>query len=207
MNDFSIIISAPSGAGKTTIISKFLEDDNRFGFSISTTTRNKREGEIEGKDYYFISTDEFKKKIENSEFLEWAEVHGNYYGTLKKEIDRIIGIERIPIFDVDYQGAIQLKENLKRGVFIFIIPPDLEELEKRLRNRKTDSDESIKLRLKNAVKELKKYHIYDYIVINDQIDLAVNKLEAIITAELCKKDQLSHRLNNILEAINDNSNE
>ena len=205
MNDISIIISAPSGAGKTTIINKLLETDNRFEFSISTTTRGKRGKEIDGQDYCFISIDEFKKKIENDEFLEWAEVHGNYYGTLKKEIDRIAGIEKIPIFDVDFQGALQLKENIAKGVFIFIIPPDLEELEKRLRNRKSDSDKSIKLRLKNAVKELKNYYIYDYLVINDQIDSAVNKLESIITAELCRKDHLSDRLKNMLEALNDNS--
>ena len=190
IKNISVVISAPSGAGKSTIIDALLMDDERFEFSVSTTTRARRGSEVEGENYNYITEERFRKMIENNEFLEWALVHQNYYGTTKKEIDRIQATGRIPIFDVDIQGTMQLKKNLKSGVFIFIVPPSFSELEKRLTQRNTDSPEQISIRLENARQELKKYDLYDYLVVNDILDSAVGKIKSIVTAELCKKNKL-----------------
>lgn len=203
--DLSIVVSAPSGAGKTTIIRKVMSEDDRFGFSISTTTRAKRADDIEGKSYYFITRDQFEKFIEDDEFIEWAEVHGNLYGTSKKEIDRIRALGKIPLFDIDVQGGANLKSRLKSSVLIFIIPPSLDVLEQRLRNRKTDSEEQIKIRLSNALGELAEYGIYDYIIINNNLDEAVNCFKSIVTAELMKTPLASEKIKNILARANDNT--
>ncbi len=183
---FSIVISAPSGAGKTTIIRRLLENNAQLAFSVSTTTRPERKGEKAGIHYYHVSRVEFEKMIAEEAFVEWAEVHDNYYGTTKKEIDRIKGKGRIPIFDVDVQGAGSLKEKLSDALFVFIVPPSLQILESRLRSRKTDSDEQIMVRLQNARKELQQHHLFEYIIINDNLDEAVEKCSSIITAEKCK---------------------
>jgi guanylate kinase len=200
----SIVISAPSGAGKTTLINKLLATDNRFEFSISVTTRPIRPGESNGKSYYFTGEKEFNNMIEKGEFLEWARVHGNYYGTTKKEIDRIKTIGKIPIFDVDVQGAASLKGRLDRAVYIFIVPPSRKALETRLRNRKTDSEEQIQIRLRNAIRELAEYARYDYIVVNDDLDMALSQLRSIVTADSCKQENVSHIITGILEETSDN---
>jgi guanylate kinase len=192
----NVVISAPSGSGKTTIINELMSSDPRFEFSISTTTREKRNGEEEGRDYHYVKTAEFEKMIERDEFLEWAMVHGNYYGTLKKEIDRISGTGNIPIFDVDVQGGLSLKEKLEDAVYIFIMPPSRAALEERLTQRRTDNKDIIELRLKNADKELKSYQIYDYIVVNDDLDTALERLRSIITAEFCRLDRMRNFLTN-----------
>jgi guanylate kinase len=192
----NVVISAPSGSGKTTIINELMSSDPRFEFSISTTTREKRNGEEEGRDYHYVKTAEFEKMIEKGEFLEWAMVHGNYYGTMKKEIDRISGTGNIPIFDVDVQGGKILKEKLDDAVFIFIMPPSRAALEERLTQRRTDNKDIIELRLKNADKELKSYQIYDYIVVNDYLDTALERLRSIITAEFCRLDRMRNFLTN-----------
>ena len=198
-NKLSVVISAPSGAGKTTLINRLLGSENRFSFSISTTTRPMRAGEVDGKSYYFISEDDFRGMIDRGEFLEWARVHGNYYGTSKKEIDRICCDGKIPIFDVDVQGARTLKGTLAGAVYIFIIPPSRKVLESRLRNRKTDSEEQIQIRLGNAIRELGEYAQYDYIVVNDDLEIALNELRSIITAELCKTEIVYHIITDMLE--------
>ena len=187
MNNFSIVVSAPSGAGKTTLINKFLQEDSRCDFVISTTTRDPRNGEKEGKSYYFTSAEDFKSRIENNELIEWSLVHKNYYGITKKEFDRIISIGKIPLFDVDVQGAEKLKKILVGAVFIFIVPPSIETLKNRLMNRKTDSKEVINIRIQNALKELQKAKEYDYIIINDVFEDSLDDFKAIIRAELCKK--------------------
>lgn len=183
---FSIVISAPSGAGKTTIIRMLLEQNSRLAFSVSTTTRPERPGEKKGVHYYHVDHNEFEDMISEGEFVEWARVHDNYYGTTQKEIDRITGLGRIPIFDVDVQGAGSLKEKLQGALFIFIVPPSLQVLESRLRSRKTESDDQIGVRLRNARKELQEYHLFDYIIINDDLDEAVKKCSSIVTAESCR---------------------
>jgi guanylate kinase len=185
-NNLSIVVSAPSGAGKTTIINRLLSEDNKCEFVISTTTRLPRDGEVNGQSYYFTSIDDFKQKIQNDELIEWSLVHKNYYGITKKEFDRIISIGKIPLFDVDVQGAEKLQKILTGAVFIFIIPPSMDILSKRLRNRGTDTEEQINIRIKNALKELNKAKNYDYIIINNGLDESVSDFKAILRAELCR---------------------
>ncbi len=204
-NNPSIVISAPSGAGKTTLINRLLSSDDRFAFSVSTTTRPRRNNETDGKSYYFIPEDEFRGMVDRGEFIEWARVHGNCYGTSKKEIDRICRIGKIPIFDVDVQGARTLIGSLDSAVYIFIVPPSREVLESRLRNRKTDSEEQIQVRLRNAIRELGEYAQYDYIVVNDDLDVALNELRSIVTAELCRTEYVNHIIIDMLEECSDNS--
>ncbi len=190
-NNLSIVVSAPSGAGKTTIINRLLSEDNKCEFVISTTTRKARNGETDGRSYYFISEDDFKRKIQNNELIEWSLVHKNYYGITKKEFDRIISIGKIPLFDVDVQGAEKLKKILRGAVYIFIIPPSIEILSSRLRNRGTDTEEEINIRIQNAIKELKKAKEYDYIIINNELEESLLDFKAILRAELCKTRKVS----------------
>jgi guanylate kinase len=203
--DLCLVVSAPSGAGKTTIIRKILAEDKRIGFSISTTTRPNRPDDIEGESYYFISRKEFENLINKDEFVEWAEVHGNLYGTLKKEIDRIKALGKIPLFDLDVQGGACLRNCIDSPVLIFIIPPSLDVLEQRLRNRKTDSEEQIKIRLSNAIGELAKYDLYDYIIVNDNLDEAVESFKSIVAAELLKTSLASEKIKKILARKDDNT--
>ena len=200
-NNLSFVISAPSGAGKTTLINMLLAADDRLGFSVSTTTRPKRPAETDGSSYYFTDEAHFRVLIDQCAFIEWAKVHGNYYGTAKKEIDRIRNIGKIPIFDVDVQGARTLQTVLDGAAFIFIVPPSREVLELRLRHRKTDSEEQIQIRLRNAIRELHEFELYDYIVVNDDLDTALNQIRSIMTAEMCKKDRVSDIITGILEDV------
>ncbi|MCP4133273.1 MAG: guanylate kinase [bacterium] len=204
-NSFSIVISAPSGAGKTTLIKRLIAEDSTFQHSISTTTRAKREGEIEGESYYFVPKEEFMQMIYGEEFVEWARVYHNYYGTRKKEIDRIKHAGNIPIFDVDVQGSKELKNKIDDAVFIFIVPPSLEVLEKRLRDRETETEEQLALRLGNAKKELNEFEMYDYIIINDDLEHAVKQLQAIGAAELCKRERVSSYIHTIMGANGDST--
>ncbi len=204
-NSFSLIISAPSGGGKTTIIRRILKENPLLEFSVSTTTRKLREGEVEGKSYYSVSRDDFMKAVSADEFIEFAEVHGSLYGTSKKEIDRIRSAEKIPVFDVDVQGAESLRKSLPGAVFVFIVPPSMDVLEERLRSRKTETDDQIQLRLNNAMQEIKSYRFFDYIVVNDCVEEAVARLQAIIVSELCRTER-NFKIIKMLEDWNDNSN-
>jgi len=197
------VISAPSGAGKTTLITRLLRSDDRFMFSISTTTRQMRHGEINGVNYYFVSKDEFKKMIDNDEFFEWAEVYGNYYGTTKKEIDRIINSGKFPLFDVDIQGSKNLRAKLKDAVYIFIIPPSKAILKARLIGRQTESEEQLGLRLKHAAEEIAEYKNFDYIIVNNVLESSMVKLRAIVEAESSKIKNMQNDVNLILEEFND----
>lgn len=175
------IISAPSGAGKTTIINEILKKIPELKFSVSYTTRPKRPNETEGIDYYYTTTDKFEKMIENNELLEWAKVHNNYYGTPKKNIFDNINSGYNVLLDIDVQGADQVREQHHNGIFIFISPPSLEDLEKRLKSRKTENENTIAERLKNSRKEMTYKDKYDYIVINDVIENAVKAVLDIIS--------------------------
>jgi guanylate kinase len=169
-----VIISAPSGAGKTTIVKHLLESGLALSFSISATTRAKRENETEGKDYYFLSIDEFREKIRKGDLLEWQEVYkDHYYGTPKSEIDRIWLDGKHVLFDVDVMGGINLKKIFgKKAISIFIMPPSVNELEKRLVSRGTDNFEKIRMRVEKASEELKQAGEFDYVVINDVLEKA-----------------------------------
>ena len=177
MNNKVIIISAPSGAGKTTIVKHLLEVFPQLAFSVSACSRPKRENEKEGVDYYFITSHKFREKICTDEFVEWQQVYpGNYYGTLKSELARIIASGKIPIFDVDVLGGLNLKKYFgENALAIFVQPPTLEILENRLRSRKTESEESLKKRIAKAEKELSLAHQFDRIIINDDLESAFNK--------------------------------
>lgn len=176
------IISAPSGTGKTTLLKEVQLRLPEIRFSVSFTTREPRKGEMHGRDYFFISKDEFLRGIKEGRFLEWACVHGNYYGTDKAVIEEWLSNGLEVILDIDVQGARTIKCQYPFASTIFILPPSWEELERRLRSRGTDSDEVIRRRLSNASKEISEAFWYDYIVINDEISKAVGELITIITS-------------------------
>ena len=170
-----IVFSAPSGSGKTTIVHHLLQfKELNLDFSISATSRNKRGNEIHGKDYYFISLKEFQKHIKNNDFVEWEEVYSdNFYGTLKKEIERIWALGKNVIFDIDVKGGLNIKSQYTdQTLAIFVQPPSITEMERRLRNRKTDSEEKIKERVLKAEKELKFAKGFDVILVNDKLETA-----------------------------------
>lgn len=183
-----VIFSAPSGAGKSTIVNEILKKDFNFEFSISACTRSPREGEQNAVHYYFLSPEEFKKKIENDEFVEWEEVYeNNFYGTLKSEIERISRKGKNIIFDIDVKGGINIKKMYKdRALSIFIMPPSIEELEKRLRKRGTDNDEEIARRVKKAEYEITFAKEFDKVIVNDNLQNAITNTENIIRDFLSK---------------------
>lgn len=178
-----LVISGPSGCGKGTICKKLLSRNQNINFSISATTRKPRKGEANGINYFFVGKEEFKNMIKNDEFLEYASVHGNYYGTPKKYVFEKMAEGENIILEIDVQGALQIKEKYPEGVFIFILPPSMEELKNRIVKRGTESKEDIDRRLNNAYKEIELAKQYDYIVLNDQVLSAVEKIESIIIAE------------------------
>jgi guanylate kinase len=178
------VVSAPSGAGKTSLCRSLTNELENLRHSISYTTRNPRPGEIDGRDYYFVSVDRFREMIAAGDFAEWAEVHSNLYGTSRRVLDgmRNEGID--VILDIDTQGAKQIKEKYQgRGVFIFIMPPSLEILEERLRNRKSDHESEIKKRMQRARDEMKDFTLYDYVIVNRDFERALIEIRSVITAE------------------------
>jgi guanylate kinase len=189
-NGFPVVISSPSGCGKTTVTRNLVNTMRELKYSISTTTRKKRKDEIHGKDYFFISRIEFEKKAANNEFIEWAEVHGNLYGTSKAVIDEELRKKSIILLDLDVQGGINLKRIFYQSVLIFLIPPSFEVLKQRLQKRGTETSESMQLRLINARSELQFINYYDYIVVNDIFDECINKIKCIIQSESLKISHL-----------------
>ena len=174
------IVSAPSGAGKTTLCRKTMSSLPNLKFSVSYTTRQPRQGEVNDRDYTFISREMFKSMIEKGEFIEWAEVHGEYYGTSWKRLEEVLDSGNDVILDIDTHGAMQIKEKYREGTYIFIMPPSLEILEKRLEKRKVNTKEEIQKRLKRAISEIGTYPEYDYVIINNKLEEAVKEFEAII---------------------------
>jgi len=181
------VITGPSGCGKTTLICKLLKKMKDVQFSVSHTTRKKRNSEREGRDYYFVSKPEFEELVKSEKFVEWAVIHGNYYGTSKKEIEKKGGKGDL-LLDVDVQGARQVKSKLKKAVFIFVLPPSFEELRRRVKERGEDSPEMIQKRLELARKDIRSYPMFDYIIVNDKLERAVEELEAIILSLRCRLD-------------------
>ncbi len=177
-----IIFSAPSGSGKTTIVKNLLQKKLNLEFSISATNRPKRANEKEGKDYYFLTTDDFKSKIRNNEFVEWEEVYENrFYGTLKSELNRIWNKGNHVIFDVDVVGGLNIKKQYPdKALSIFVMPPNINILEQRLRNRSTDSNQDIEIRIAKAKKELEFAKQFDLVVLNDDLNLAVKEAEQAV---------------------------
>lgn len=179
------IISAPSGCGKTTLCRKLLKSAPWLNRSVSVTTRPQRSGEVNGRDYYFISKANFKKWIGQNRFLEWTRTYGWYYGTPKKPVSDLLKRGRDVLLSIDVKGALKIKRLYSGSVLIFIFPPSLKELEERLKKRKSDAKKEIKKRLRIVKRELDFADKYDYSVINDNVNNAVYKLKAIIIAERC----------------------
>ena len=179
-----IVLSGPSGVGKGTVRAAiFAKGEQKFVYSISATTRSPRTGETDGVDYFFKTREEFEQMIQNKQLLEYAEYVGNYYGTPLEYVENTLATGKDVFLEIDVQGAIQVRELMPDGVFIFLTPPDLNELESRIVNRGTDSDEVIAKRMKTAREELELMKYYDYSVVNDTVDNAVQKIEAIIQTE------------------------
>lgn len=187
------VLSAPSGTGKTTICEILIRSLPNLKMSISHTTRKPRTGERDGIDYFFIDKEVFETMIKNDDFIEWAEVYGNFYGTSKKIINELLQSGNDILLDIDIQGAKNIKKTYPDSVLIFILPPSLEELEKRLKYRKEEID-TIKMRLNKAKEEISQYKIYDYLVVNDDLDKAVKEILCIITAEKLKTNKVNQQI-------------
>lgn len=190
---FPIIISSPSGAGKTTLCNMLIENDSQIELSISVTTRHKRPQEVDGKHYHFVKDDKFNDMISNQEFLEHAKVFDHNYGSLKNYTDEILSKGRSVLFDIDWQGARQIKENFASDgiISIFILPPSIEELEKRLKSRAQDSDEIVKSRMKKAIDEMSHFEEYDYVLVNDDLDKTYQIITSIIQAKRVEQQNIS----------------
>lgn len=181
-----IVLSGPSGAGKGTICQELLRSYPELNYSISATTRSARVGEQNGVNYWFVSRVEFQNMIENDQLLEWAEVYGNFYGTPCQHITELLNDGKDVVLEIDAQGATQIKKKFPEGVCIYIAPPSLDELANRIYKRGTDSLETIKTRLNSANAELTCVHHYNYVVVNDKVKAATDKVAAIISAEKCQ---------------------
>lgn len=177
------IVSAPSGAGKTTLCRKLVSSLPNLQFSVSYTTRQPRKGEVNDRDYTFINSQDFRLMADKGEFIEWAEVHGALYGTSRKRLEELLDSGNDVILDIDTQGAMQIKERYKEGIYIFILPPSLETLKERLKNRMTDSKEEIGKRLGRAIAEIKTFDKYDYVIINDILEDALMEFEALVISQ------------------------
>lgn len=200
-----IVISGPSGAGKGTICKKLLENNDNLNLSISMTTRDPREGEVDGINYYFVTKEEFEKRINEGKFLEFATVHnGKYYGTPKDKVEDLLDKEKDVILEIDIQGALEINNLIPEALFIFIMPPSMKILKDRLIKRGTETKEQLVERFKKAYQEINEVSKYNYVVINDEVDLAVKKVEAIIMAEKCRVDRIEEvDLNNREELIHE----
>ncbi len=189
MNPFPLILSAPSGAGKTTIAKELLSRRSDLGYSVSCTTRAPRRGEVDGKDYTFVSREQFLERRSRDEFAESAEVHGKWYGTLRSEVERVLASGRHVVMDIDVQGALQFKAAFPGAVTVFVLPPSADVLLKRLRERRTESPEQLVARLRSAVDELRAVGEYRYVVVNDDLERSVARVGAIIDAETVARER------------------
>jgi len=201
-----LVLSSPSGAGKSTL-TRLLRDDAEMALSlsVSVTTRARRSSEVNGVHYHFISIDEFKQRRDRGELAEWAQVHGNYYGTLRRSVEEALAQGRDMLFDIDYQGAAQLQEKMGDDVVsVFILPPSMRELAARLNRRAEDDQDTIALRLDNARIEMRHWHAYDYILINEDLDHSYAALRTIIAAERLSRKRRVGLSNFVTKLIDEN---
>lgn len=187
MRCFPIILSAPSGAGKTTIARRLLEVRNDVGYSVSATTRAPRPDEVDGIAYHFLTTEQFERAVQNGEFAEYARVHGNMYGTLRREVERVVASHRNVVMDIDVQGAMQFSASFPDAVRIFVLPPSGETLVARLKERGTEDSATIATRLRDAIGEIGVIGEFEYVVVNDELERAVAQVSCIIDAECLKR--------------------
>ncbi|WP_064200610.1 guanylate kinase [Brevibacillus brevis] len=196
-----LVLSGPAGVGKGTVCKALREVMPDLVYSVSATTRQPRPGEVEGVNYFFKSQEEFKRMIEEDALLEWAEYVGNYYGTPRQFVDDMLNEGRDVILEIEVQGALQVKESFPQGTFLFLAPPDLNELENRIVGRGTESQEIIRKRMEVARAEIELMDHYDYVVVNDVIESACERIQAIITAEHLKKDRQVHKYRKWLQEV------
>jgi guanylate kinase len=196
-----IIISSPSGGGKGTLIKEVLKNVPNIGYSISYTTRSKRQGEENGRDYFFVSIDEFRDLIAKGEFLEYAEVHGNFYGTSLEQIAAETNVGRDVILEIDVQGAQNVRAKVPEATSIFILPPSFEVLRRRLIARKTEKTEDLAVRLHNSYDEVRHFDEFEYIVINDEVSNAAKNLQSVILAERMKRVRQTESIRVILDSF------
>lgn len=193
------ILSGPSGVGKGTVRQRLFGQETHLKYSVSATTRDMRPGEAEGKDYFYRSKAAFEDMIANNELLEYAKYVNNYYGTPKAYVEEQLEKGHDVFLEIEVQGALQVKKNFPKGVFIFLFPPSLDELKNRIVSRGTESQELVLNRLKEAKKEIDMMSEYDYVVVNDDVDTAVSKVKAIIKSEHCKRSRIEKQYKQILE--------
>ena len=192
MSPFPVILSAPSGGGKTTIARALLARRPELGYSVSCTTRSPRPGEVQGRDYYFMTRSEFLAERERGAFAESAEVHGNLYGTLRSEVERVMAGGKHVVMDIDVQGAVQFIRAFPQSVTIFILPPSAAVLLERLRGRNTESAAQLAARLQSALQELQHVGEYEYVIVNDDLERAVASVEAILDAEVVSRERVKN---------------
>jgi guanylate kinase len=195
------IISAPSGAGKTSLVKQLIQTIANIRLSISHTTRQQRNGEIHGEDYFFATELEFQTLLEQNAFLEHAQVFDNYYGTARSSVEQLLGEGYDVILEIDWQGAQQVRKLLPDSISIFILPPSLEILEQRLRNRGQDSEETIRRRMRDAVTEMSHYQEFDYLLVNDDFEQALRQLQSIVTANRLRRNRQELRLAALLQDL------
>ncbi len=196
-----LVISSPSGAGKSTIARTLMDRDQQISLSVSVTTRQRRQSEIEGVHYHFVSQREFERLRDSDSLLEWAEVHGNYYGTPREAVETAMGEGRDMLFDIDWQGAQQLQDKMSADVVsIFILPPTMAELQSRLHRRAEDTEEVIQTRLNNSRAEIAHWREYDYVIINDDLNSAFDAVQSIVKAERLRRDR-RHGLFDFVEGL------
>jgi guanylate kinase len=195
------IISAPSGSGKSTLVRRLLQSDSKLIFSVSYTTRQPRGQEQNGQDYCFVSREEFEARLMRGEFLEHAQVFGNYYGTHRGYLDRAEAEGKDLVLDIDVQGARQLRVRIPEAVSVFVLAPSRDELEERLRARSEDSDEVIERRLRGAAEEIRDYSAYDYVLVNEDVDEAADTLASIVKAERVRRNRMDARVRKILSTF------
>ena len=201
MNPFPIILSSPSGGGKTSIAKRLLEYRSDLGYSISCTSRSPRNSERDGVDYYFLTRDDFLARRARGDFAESAEVHGNLYGTLRSEISRVLDSGRHVVMDIDVQGSRQLAQAFPQSVTVFVLPPSGQVLLDRLRGRKTESPQELAARLHSALHELRSVEEYEYVVVNDDLEQAVQRVGSIIDAEVVSRERVSGLRNQVKALI------
>ncbi|HVA57437.1 MAG: guanylate kinase [Gemmatimonadaceae bacterium] len=201
MSNFPVILSAPSGGGKTTIARTLLARRPDLGYSVSCTTRSPRAGEVNGRDYYFLSRREFIDRQGHGDFAESAEVHGNLYGTLQAEVDRVLQAGKHVIMDIDVQGALQFRRVFPQSVTVFVLPPSGEVLLQRLRERDTESGAQMVARLHSALQELQAVDEYQYVVVNDDLGTAVDLVSSIIDAEVASRDRVANLRHQVTQLI------
>ncbi|NOY90739.1 MAG: guanylate kinase [Deltaproteobacteria bacterium] len=201
-----LILSSPSGAGKSTLTHRLMQEVPELAFSVSHTTRAPRPNEVDGQDYHFIDQERFLELVRSNDFAEWAEVHGNFYGTSVAELERARQAgANVLLFDVDYQGARQIKAALPQAVGVFILPPSMPELRRRLESRGTETPESLARRFAKAREEIGQYPFFDYLIVNDELQTALADLKGVLAAERCRRSRRAPTAEALLRAAVDST--